>query len=255
MVDFTGGTWRSLIDGSEVLAIPDSEANQKLLHRWLLDDVNGTVEDIVGGADGTNNGVTSLDGDYEGGSAGEGDGVEDYIDLGTLDDFGSKRGDGFAVGFTLKTTDDGFYAGSSDRETSGGTGEFFIANWDGYSSPSDKLSLGIGDDGASEDQSIISSNDDIADGSIRRVVWNVPSVNANDWGLYFNQSDANPSVEQNDASDDFSDFLAPLYLFARGEYDDGSISDTNHSDCIIDDFCIFGESLTESEATSYDNPW
>ena len=38
MVDFTGGTWRSLIDGSEVGAIPDSE-----VERWDFDEGSGST--------------------------------------------------------------------------------------------------------------------------------------------------------------------------------------------------------------------
>jgi len=38
MVDFTGGTWRSLIDGSEVIAIPDSAIAQFDASELSLDD-------------------------------------------------------------------------------------------------------------------------------------------------------------------------------------------------------------------------
>ena len=49
MVDFTGGTWRSLIDGSEVSAIPDSVGTQ-----YDAADVSGTIQtwpDSVGDRD------------------------------------------------------------------------------------------------------------------------------------------------------------------------------------------------------------
>ena len=45
MVDFTGGTWRSLIDGSEVSAIPDTE-----LLRWPINEGSGdSITDEVTG--------------------------------------------------------------------------------------------------------------------------------------------------------------------------------------------------------------
>ena len=45
MVDFTGGTWRSLIDGSEVVAIPDEGLN----HSYIIDDETATnVIDVQG---------------------------------------------------------------------------------------------------------------------------------------------------------------------------------------------------------------
>ena len=43
MVDFTGGTWRSLIDGSEVSAIPDDG----LAHRYKADDLSLSDGDSV----------------------------------------------------------------------------------------------------------------------------------------------------------------------------------------------------------------
>ena len=44
MVDFTGGTWRSLIDGSEVSAIPDT---QNLQHRYASSELAFAVNDEV----------------------------------------------------------------------------------------------------------------------------------------------------------------------------------------------------------------
>ena len=68
MVDFTGGTWRSLIDGSEVVAIPD-----RVVNRAPLDDGAGTTfSDAVGDADGTlQNDAWFSDGVFEGGTAPE----------------------------------------------------------------------------------------------------------------------------------------------------------------------------------------
>ena len=47
MVDFTGGTWRSLVDGAEISAIPDG-----LVYGWLHDEGSGdtttdSVEDLT----------------------------------------------------------------------------------------------------------------------------------------------------------------------------------------------------------------
>ena len=78
MTEFT--TWRSLVDGEEISAIPDSEAD----HQWNYTAGSGTtVEDTIG----------SLDAEYTsiswGSSAGADDthglldGVNDYADLGS----------------------------------------------------------------------------------------------------------------------------------------------------------------------------
>jgi len=63
MVDFTGGTWRSLIDGSEVIAIPD------IVAEYLIDDGSGgTFADNIGDADGNvNESQWVSDEDLEGG--------------------------------------------------------------------------------------------------------------------------------------------------------------------------------------------
>ena len=52
MVDFTGGTWRSLVDGAEISAIPDSEEYPETTrHRYVPEFVDGlsdgeTIEDL-----------------------------------------------------------------------------------------------------------------------------------------------------------------------------------------------------------------
>ena len=52
MVDFTGGTWRSLIDGSEVSAIPDAsiwDSEQSSEDFWLeFSQIKGLPSDIMG---------------------------------------------------------------------------------------------------------------------------------------------------------------------------------------------------------------
>jgi len=76
------GSVRDVSDDGVVLtfetgsAIPDSA-----IAHWRLDDVNNEVVDNIGGYDGTVNGVTSISGDYEGGSAAEGDGTDDNIEF------------------------------------------------------------------------------------------------------------------------------------------------------------------------------
>lgn len=100
--------------------IPDSA-----IYRWKLDDVSsGSVSDSVGSApDGTVNGVTSISGDYQGGSAGETTGADgDHIDLNSnLPDFESNVENGFAIGFTV----DNMSSQSSFTEVFGVSGSDF----------------------------------------------------------------------------------------------------------------------------------
>jgi len=66
MTDFTGGEWRSLVDGSIVPAIPDSA-----VARWPYDDNEGsTARDTAGDNPATlNNNPTWVSGDWIGGYA------------------------------------------------------------------------------------------------------------------------------------------------------------------------------------------
>lgn len=87
-------------------AIPDSESSQKLIRRYVLDSVgDGTAEDSEGNQDGIVNGVTSVSGDWAGGAAGDGDGVDHYITTGTWGSFGSGLTGSFAIAFSFSTTD------------------------------------------------------------------------------------------------------------------------------------------------------
>ena len=77
MVDFTGGTWRSLIDGSEVAAIPDSAENH-----WGFEEGSGTlVSDGVGDFDADFNNLAWGEDGY-GGVHGILDGTDDFGELG-----------------------------------------------------------------------------------------------------------------------------------------------------------------------------
>ena len=88
--------------------IEEGEIPDSAIYRWKLDDVaSGTVTDSIGSADGTVNGVSSVSGDYQGGSAGDGDGTDDHILTGTLGDFGSNITTDFALAFTVDNFDEG----------------------------------------------------------------------------------------------------------------------------------------------------
>lgn len=51
--------------------IPKTESNQKLEHRYLLDSIgDGTIDDSIGSADGTNSGVASVSGLWANSNAG-----------------------------------------------------------------------------------------------------------------------------------------------------------------------------------------
>jgi len=79
--------------------IRDSEANQKLTHRWYLSEDNDPFVDQIGSTNGTNNGTTQVTGSqYVDGAAREGDGTDDSITTpSTIPDVASD----FAIAVTL----------------------------------------------------------------------------------------------------------------------------------------------------------
>ena len=131
MVDFTGGTWRSLIDGEEIAAIPDSG----IVHDWDATDdsqitqSNGTVtaiDDAVGSLEltGDATGLTDINGvqaiDFDGADdALTGDSplnfgsdysfhlVVEFSDTQQRSIFESEDGDGLRVEIDGSGSDDG----------------------------------------------------------------------------------------------------------------------------------------------------
>ena len=236
---------------TRVDAIPDSEADQKLIHRWVLTDDDGSlgVADSEGNADGTNNGVSLVtSSNFADGAAGEGDGSS-HIETTTLGSFGSDVGNGCAVAFTIDIS-------ASSRSTVLGsinsTGDFFetAVNIDGdFNSDEGNVQMRVRDGNEDEltaDLGVTSLND----GQPHRVVWNIVDPSNNDVEGYFDQTESTTLVRTQSPSN-FSDWDTALMLFAR------SIQGTpdNPMDGIIDDVCLFGEALTTTEAQSYNNPW
>ena len=226
-------------------AIPDSEADQKLAHRWLLGDDDGAldVSDSEGGADGTNNGVSPVEGDYADGVAGEGDGSS-YIETSSLGSFGGDMTNDFAIALTIETTDNGCYflGHENDDRTrlTVGIGEFVS---------DDRLEFYIQDSDTNSER--VESDSQFNDGSKHRVVFNKTGNSASDFEIWVDQSEVGVSVDVSQGFNNPSDFDDAVALFAVNIQ--GSIS--NNHNGIQDDICIFGDSLTSTEIQSYDNPW
>jgi len=244
-----GGTRAGVFGGG--VAIPDSEADQKLAHRWLLDDVNGTVEDSVGSANGTNNGVTSVDGAWAGGRAGDGGSGDNFIETTTLGDFGSNTSSDFAIALSFTTTDIGEFIGVIN---SGGKAEQAIGTTTRgfFGGSDDKLGFFVRDDGGSGNGMRVDSDQDVTNGNRYRAVLNKTGNNASDLEIWLNQSEENTTIaEDNFDPNAVVNFDEPVCLFAnniRGEVG-------NHINAVIDDVCVFNDSLTQEEIQSYQNPW
>ena len=236
------GSLRSVNTG--VVAIPNSEADQKLAHRWVLNDVNGTVEDSIGGAEGANNGITSVAGDWAGDSAGEGDG-NSHILTSTLGGFGSGMDSDFAVAFSIQTT---------DTDTPRILG---VENVDDDTS----FQTVIGNQGENEAEilltdsvnnfTIVYGSTNVADGGQYRIVFNKTGGSAADIDIWVNQSEDDTTNAFDQGQTGFSDFDTELALFARNE--SGNVR--NEINGVVDDICLFSDSLTQAEIESYNNPY
>ena len=231
--------WYSLVGGQIIRDITDSEANQKLNHRWVLDDVNGTVEDLAGNADGTNNGVTSVDGGWAGDSAGEADGSE-YIETTTWGDFGSNMDTDFAIAASFKTADSGrFYGVLDDRM---GILPRLLSDGD--------IVFQIRDNGDGRLE-VTTDNTGFNDNNEHRVVMNKTGNTGSDLEIWVDQAKEPVTVTDDRGWDEVVNFTIDVWLF--GANAGGSLNGGMNG--IVDDICVFGDSLTQSEIDSYNNPW
>lgn len=232
-------------------AIPETEANQKLIHRWYLSEDSGPFEDQIGNDDGTNSGTTQVTGDWTDGAARQGDGTDDHVTTGTWGEFGSAMNGDWAIAFSVDSiTSNGTILGVLN----GGDATFLGLSTSGAGSgqaQSDVLTVTVRQDDS--DTAAVEGSTDLTMGGPYRVVVNVPDgADPTMWDIYINQADdsaglvedyANPSTTTN--------FDTPVSLFAYNS--GGSIS--SRIGATLDDVCVFDSSLTASEATSYNNPW
>lgn len=224
-------------------AVPDSTIN----HWPFLDRSNSTVVDKVGSSDGTANGSTNVSGAWYDGYAEDGDGTDDYINLGKTA-IGPERDTGFTILFTVQTTQDtvsyisgkgssvsGWLMMLSDDLGSAGSVDLFLADSDG------------------DREEGHTSGGLINDGSKHRVAWRVPSADATTWEVYIDGSSVGFTVDRNEGASPSGTFDYDLYALARNN--NGSAD--RHLDGTMDNILFCGTGLTSQEITNdYNNqPW
>jgi len=229
-------------------AIPDSEANQKLVHRWYLSEDSPPFIDQIGTSDSTSvTGTTQVVGDWVDNAAREGDGVDDVIETTDWGGFGSDMGNGFAIAFSVNVAS---------------TTTSYIPLGVVNSTFSDTFLLTAlnGDDGDGTIRFTVQDDNnvtaDVYAGSIsantnHRIVVNAPTTDASDMEIYQDQTQLSTTITQNNTASSFSNFSRPVTILARNK---GGTIDA-HTDGVVDDVCVFGDSLTSTEATSYNAPW
>lgn len=222
---------------------PKSEADHKLIHRWYLNDVNGTVDDVIGNANGTNNGVSSVAGDWVRGAAGDGDG-ESYIDPGTLGNFGSNMASDFAVAVTIQTdVETGQYAIGVNNDNDS------TSFWGCFMDSDGNLGGRLGDQDNNR-LTVETNSGTFADNNIYRIVLNKTGNDASDLDIWTNQSEESVVIVHDEDFTNPTDFDQSCLLFALN-----ALSISQEWRGVIDDICLFNDSLTQQEIQSYRNPW
>jgi hypothetical protein len=235
------------IDGQDVLnAIPDSA-----IHRWKLDDVGtGTATDSIGGADGSVSGVSNISSaDYQGGSAGDGDGSNDEISTGTLGTFGSSLNTDFAIAFTIDNFDV-----SSTGLTSGYCMGVFNTGSSGNINFEVRLNEdSVGDielkwrDADNNTNAVQTNSGHVGDNNQHRVLINKVANTGTQLAEFYiaDKNDAsytnvNASTLDDNNANNFEDFTDNFGLF----YSNGL---GRHTDATLDEVIIYDDSLTSSE--------
>jgi len=231
-------------------AIPDSESNQKLIHRWYLSAQSDPFNDQIGSIP-LSQGVgekmpTRVTGDYVDDAAREGDGTDEALTTGsTMGSFGSDMDRDFAIAFTI----DNFTSSSSDETAMGVVNDSdmrFAVNTNASGDGDVELEMVDSDASTFRGQS---SSGLIDDGNKHRVVVN--KIANNDFEVWVDQSEKSVSIGNNQGFSNTKDFDSDLYVFARND----SGSRDRYFSAVLDDICMFDNSLTQSEIQSYNNPW
>ena len=258
MSNFT--TWRSLVDGEEILAIPDSA----IFHWPFAEGSGSTLSEELDGQDGAINGPTWTSGSWWDDYALSGDGTDDYVETTTWGGFWEDyANDEFTVLFTFETTDD-FASLIGGRADGGNNNQRFMLNTgdvgEGSAPVSGKLNFQwAGDESSGADYSVVHTEEDVTDGTRYRAALVVDNdsgrVNADAVSFALNGSFVEDVTEQDEANEEFEDIMGnPILFFAHS--DEGG-DDAAHIDAEIDNIIVTNEGLSESEIQDdYDaQPW
>jgi hypothetical protein len=223
--DFSNADRKVFGYGSEGYVRNRNKTIQGIHAQWTCDESTGPLVDVSGnGHDATvSSGISLGETGVFGTTAAKSDGTE-YVNLGTLGDFGSRMAtEDFIVRFWVKTTHDskGHFLGRND-----GKQYMFISTGD-YGSPG-SLEFNIKDDGGSVWQVYLdSATANINDGSWHRVlVQKTGTSGAGDLQIAIDGTVYDPSIINDDgmAYDSTHNWNGSVYLFAT-HTPDGNMAD------------------------------
>ena len=234
MSNFT--TWRSLVDGEEIGAIPDS-----VVHQYITEDFTQTNwPDSEGNSDmDTISGLSEDSNAFNGTGGVGGDGTDDHGLSDTMGDFGSQLDGGFAVvfGFSIDNQADLMATLNDDDFT-----KFFVRTASGEGATDDRLNFIISDTG--NDRIGVNSDTDITDGGEYVAILNKSQgTSASDMEIYFKPDEDASEVAIDESFGTASNFEFDMTYFARnlrGDID-------SHADATMTDIRWFSSPLDLSE--------
>lgn len=227
-------------------AIPDSAINQ-----WRLDDVNSVMADSIGDKDLTNNALSSVSGDFVGGAAADGDGVDDHASV-SYDEFGSTLDGSVTIAFTIET-DDSECIVMGVRDTDGNNFAVSLGNSPSVAGDPDPrdVAFAYGTGGDPDDVSVY-AEEEVSANEKTRVVLTKDGNDGGDIDIYYNGGEK-PINVSNDGFVDLGGFDYDIGFFARNF--EGSFSD--HADATIDNIIFAGDYWDDKTVSDDFNeqPW
>jgi len=245
-----GANWYVSNNLDYIGAIPGA-----LFHWRFAEGSDTTVEDSIGSADMSLNGVSWTSGTWEGGYAGSGDGTDDEATAPAYEIGSARDSNGWAYEFVIQTTADGrdTIIGAAEGQFSGDN-NFTIEL--GNESAGD-LSWFEVDDGGSNYLGVYTGGGVLNDGNKKHVICNAPSQSTADWEVYINDSSVSltegPASSSSGTLGTTSDFTVDTYFFNEHPNSGGG----GFIDAILDNIIFYSQSLSRSEITDRYNaqPW
>ena len=247
MTEFT--TWRSLVDGEEISAIPDSA-----VYYWpFRERDNNTVVELAQNDDATSSGTTNISNDWFDGYAESGDGTDNEINIGKLPEFWpDELNDGeFSIRFTIETTttDSGCPIG-----TTGENDQLLLPrlNIDGTGTSEDgNLEFIIRDDNSDEFRIGFDSPPGVNDGNKHRIVLAVDNLQNGDARFAFDGDEKDTTIGDDDGPSNFVDLVSDAAIFNDGVGGDRTL-DANIDIPILDNKALSSQEIQDD----YDEqPW
>jgi hypothetical protein len=238
---------------SNTVTVNAEIAKTKAIHRWKLNDVaSGKATDSIGGANGTVNGVSSVSGDYQGGSAG--DGTEDYISA-KPKNFLENADTDFAVGLTINYST---LPDSSKSHALIGMAEDLGDGYDWWiiaASQTSDGTIGFDTNGLNGNDLTIETTNSVGTNTNVRVLFNKKTNDASNFEVYFNNTAQSLNILENNSGYSGPQFNGDLYFF--GYHDIGLSDGSRFQDVIMDDVIFYDSSLSSSEIQDDYNaqPW